>query len=103
MFIRNFKKAYEPSLKVKERVGNALIIISLVFLSAVVIYMVALMVKDYNKPPRHDDGMLTVLYEDHEHRVFYDTETGVMYVEYGNHGGISPMYNPDGSLRVYKE
>lgn len=49
------------------------------------------------------DTMIVELEHVSDHRVFYDTETGVMYVEYSSHGGISPMYNPDGSLRVYKE
>lgn len=37
------------------------------------------------------------------HRIFYDKETGVMYVENTAHGGVSPMYNADGTLKIYKE
>lgn len=37
------------------------------------------------------------------HRIFYDKETGVMYIENTSHGGVSPMYNADGTLKIYKE
>ena len=35
--------------------------------------------------------------------IMYDPVTLVMYtyVEWGDGGGISPMYNPDGTLRLY--
>ena len=89
----------------KERATNAIMGLLLIFLSAVVMYAIVMMVKDYNKTPHHDEDedMLTVLYVADNHRIFYDTETGVMYVEYSSHGGITPMYNPDGSLRIYEE
>jgi hypothetical protein len=32
----------------------------------------------------------------------YDSSTGVMYIVSGT-GGITPLYNPDGSLRIYTE
>ena len=37
------------------------------------------------------------------HRIFYDKETGVMYIENTSHGGVSPMYDADGTLKIYKE
>lgn len=37
------------------------------------------------------------------HRIFYDKETGVMYIENTSDGGISPMYDADGTLKIYKE
>lgn len=37
------------------------------------------------------------------HRTFYDKETGVMYIENTSHGGIFPMYNADGTLKIYKK
>lgn len=37
------------------------------------------------------------------HRIFYDKETGVMYIENTSHGGVSPMYNADGTLKIYKK
>lgn len=37
------------------------------------------------------------------HHIFYDKETGVMYIENTSHGGIFPMYNADGTLKIYKE
>ena len=32
----------------------------------------------------------------------YDSSTGVMYIA-SSSGGITPLYNPDGSLRIYTE
>lgn len=36
---------------------------------------------------------------------YYDRDTKVMYVVYakGNHGGFTPLYNEDGTLKLYKE
>lgn len=34
--------------------------------------------------------------------VYYDLETKVMYI-ISYHGGMSPMYNADGSLKLYQE
>lgn len=34
--------------------------------------------------------------------IMYDYRTGVMYATNSN-GGITPLYNPDGSLRIYTE
>lgn len=34
--------------------------------------------------------------------IFFDNKTHVMYVV-SSKGGITPLYNPDGSLRVYTE
>lgn len=34
--------------------------------------------------------------------IMYDYRTGVMYAVNSN-GGITPLYNPDGSLRIYTE
>ncbi len=36
---------------------------------------------------------------------YYDRDTKVMYVVYakGNRGGIEPLYNADGTLKLYKE
>lgn len=108
--MRNFKfekpmhKAYEPPLK--ERAEDAVVRLAVIFLGAVVIYAIAMLVKNYNSTQRYsnsNESMLTVIYTTRNHRIFYDTETKVMYIEYTGNGGISPMYNPDGSLRVYKE
>ena len=35
--------------------------------------------------------------------VFYDKNTGVMYYRYGKKGGITPIYNADGTLKIYEE
>lgn len=37
------------------------------------------------------------------HHIFYDKDTGVMYIENTANGGVSPMYNADGTLKIYKE
>ena len=36
------------------------------------------------------------------YEVYYDLETKVMYI-IAYHGGISPLYNADGSLKLYQE
>ena len=38
-------------------------------------------------------------------RVYYDADTRVMYVfiKSDNGGGLSPLYNADGTLRIYDE
>lgn len=35
--------------------------------------------------------------------IFYDKNTGVMYYMYGTKGGITPIYNADGTLKIYEE
>lgn len=41
----------------------------------------------------------------HSVTIFYDSETKVMYVFYksGYSGGLSPLYNADGTLMIYEE
>ena len=75
---------------------------TIVFLISVMAWAAASAIRDI-RAKESKDTMIVELEHISDHRVFYDTETGVMYVEYSSHGGISPMYNPDGSLRVYKE
>ena len=35
--------------------------------------------------------------------VFYDKNTGVMYYRNCRKGGITPIYNADGTLKIYEE
>lgn len=88
--------------KIINRICNLIISSTIVFLISVIVWAVASAVRDI-RANENKDTMIVELEHVSDHRVFYDTETGVMYVEYSSHGGISPMYNPDGSLRVYKE
>lgn len=97
-------KSFRRKLKLKERAYTTVVCFALVFLAAVIVYAIAMLVKDYKKTKfAENTSMIEELERTSNHRIFYDTETGVMYVEYTSHGGISPMYNPDGSLRVYEE
>ena len=43
--------------------------------------------------------------QDNRFYYYYDRDTKVMYVVYaiGNKGGITPLYNEDGTLKLYKE
>ena len=43
--------------------------------------------------------------QDNKFHYYYDKDTKVMYVVYAsyNKGAITPLYNPDGSLKLYKE
>lgn len=37
----------------------------------------------------------------YENETFYDKDTGVCYIAIGE--GVTPLYNADGSLKIYKE
>jgi hypothetical protein len=82
----------------------AFAILSVTALLAIIIVMIASIRNDKkNTPTIESDPILVeidcgVSY----HRIFYDKETGVMYIENTSHGGVSPMYNADGTLKVYK-
>jgi hypothetical protein len=43
--------------------------------------------------------------QDERFYYYYDKDTKVMYVVYakGYRGGMTPLYNPDGTLKLYKE
>ena len=37
------------------------------------------------------------------HIIYYDKNTGIMYCKIGNNdGGVFPIYNEDGTIRIYK-
>lgn len=38
---------------------------------------------------------------DYAYVTFYDKDTGVCYIAIGE--GVTPLYNADGSLKIYKE
>lgn len=38
---------------------------------------------------------------DYSYETFYDKDTGVCYISIGE--GVTPLYNADGSLKIYKE
>ena len=41
--------------------------------------------------------------EGFEETIFYDKNTGVMYYSNSKRGGITPIYNADGTLKLYVE
>jgi len=43
--------------------------------------------------------------QDNRFYYYYDRDTNVMYIVYaiGNKSGITPLYNEDGTLKLYKE
>lgn len=43
---------------------------------------------------------LKIISESYRTTIFYDQETKVIYVEF-YHGGCMPLYNADGSLKLY--
>ena len=49
-----------------------------------------------------EEHMLETIYEDTEYEIFYDKDTKVMYCR-AYRGGVTPMYNVDGTLRLYNE
>ena len=57
------------------------------------------------KPSRYIDTLVYIGSQDDRFHYYYDRDTKVMYVVYakGNHGGFTPLYNEDGTLKLYKE
>ena len=49
-----------------------------------------------------EEHMIETIYEDTEYEIFYDKDTKVMYYR-AYRGGVTPMYNVDGTLRLYNE
>lgn len=47
-----------------------------------------------------EEHMLETIGRDTEYEIFYDKDTKVMYYR-AYRGGVTPMYNADGTLRVY--
>jgi len=42
--------------------------------------------------------------QDERFYYYYDKDTKVMYVMYASYnGGMTPLYNPDGTLKLYEE
>jgi len=55
-----------------------------------------------------NEDIKTLVYigsQDERFYYYYDKDTKVMYVVYAsyNKGGMTPLYNPDGTLKLYKE
>lgn len=100
--MREWTDDFKKKRKIVNRIFNMIVSFAIAFLIGVIVWSAASAVRDI-RAKESKDTMIVELEHVSDHRVFYDKETGVMYVEYSSHGGISPMYNPDGSLRVYKE
>lgn len=47
-----------------------------------------------------EEHMLETIDRDTTYEIFYDNDTKVMYYR-AYRGGVTPMYNADGTLRVY--
>lgn len=73
------------------------VIIFVVCVVLIVVGMVAALVGCSNDAIRSKDDV--------SHRIFIDEDTGVEYIVYKkDYGlGITPRYNADGTLKVYKE
>ena len=99
---RKWLDKFKKERKIFRRIFNMIVSFVIAFLIGVIVWAAASAIRDI-RAKETKDTIIVELEHVSDHRVFYDTETGVMYVEYSSHGGISPMYNPDGSLRVYKE
>lgn len=56
---------------------------------------------------KKNETFYTVVYEDYGYyQIVYDNHTRVMYHMSGGHdnfGNLTPLYNADGTLRVWKE
>lgn len=92
----------KPTLETGLAAFAVLIIAALV---AFVIFIIVSIYEDYKNTPRMEIKPILVEIDcgTMNHRIFYDKETGVMYIENTAKGGIFPMYNADGTLKIYKE
>ena len=55
--------------------------------------------------PSEDTKILVFICRQDKMLYYYDKDTKVMYVVYAadNMGGMTPLYNPDGTLKLYEE
>ena len=56
--------------------------------------------------PDEDTKILVFICRHDKIRYYYDKDTKVMYVIYTDYregGGMTPLYNPDGTLKLYEE
>ena len=53
-----------------------------------------------NRRNSAEEHMLETIDRGTEYEIFYDKDTKVMYYR-AYRGGVTPMYNTDGTLRVY--
>lgn len=56
--------------------------------------------------PSEDKNVLVFICRQDGMRYYYDKDTKVMYVVYTGYqegGGMTPLYNPDGTLKLYEE
>lgn len=85
---------------VNHRTKNAIIIFAGIALLIIVAVALTSCVK--KDDGADDDRTFVYVYKNINYCTLYDKDTGVMYA-YSPHGSITPLYNPDGSLRIYDE
>lgn len=80
-------------------------ILSITALLAIIIVMIVGIRNDAKNTPtiKSDPILVEIDCGVSYHHIFYDKETGVMYIENTSNGCVSPMYNADGTLKIYKE
>lgn len=83
------------------------VIIFVVCVVLILIGMVAALAgcDEYVKEVEPDSVVPFVILKFGDYRIITDTETGVEYLQYVTSVGtaITPLYNADGTLKVYKE
>lgn len=92
----------KPTLEMAGVIAFA--VLSTTALLAIVIVMIVSICNDNKNTPTIQSEPILVEIDCgvSYHRIFYDKETGVMYIENTSNGGVSPMYNADGTLKIYK-
>lgn len=60
---------------------------------------------EVENPSQDINTLVYIGSQDNRFYYYYDRDTKVMYVVYasGYKGGITPLYNEDGTLKLYKE
>ena len=101
----------EDSIDKEERlfnIGIVTIILLVLLLIILIVYHVYVSLVTLNNTHKSNDSEHILVEVDSDEgsytnfNIYYDKDTKVMYIlEY--HGGVTPMFNPDGTLKLYKE
>lgn len=83
-------------------------ILGLILVSVLLLPLVSCVLQHNAKVDNPNYDIKTLVYigsQDERFYYYYDTDTKVVYVVYAiaYKGGMTPLYNPDGTLKLYEE
>ena len=101
----------EDSVDKEDRLINIAIVTAILLvllLIIIIVYNVYVPLVTHNNIHKSNDSEHILVEVDSDEgrytnfNIYYDRDTKVMYIlEY--HGGVTPMFNPDGTLKLYEE